>query len=242
MKKILLVDDEEYVLNDLKQTIDWKGLGIGRVFLSQSVKDALNIYNVYDPDIVISDIEMIGESGLVLLEKIRKLNSDVRFVFLTCHPDFEYVRRALQLGSCDYLLKPVDYQELEELVRNLLFEKEKSQRDLAVDGMAIGLVDSVKQFIESHLVDINKVGDIADALGVSESTLAHQFKKETNWSVTEYINKTKLSTASQLLKNTDWSIGMISDMSGFSDVSYFSKVFKKLTNLSPSEYRKAHRN
>lgn len=241
MNKIMLVDDEDYVLDDLNRNMDWKALEIGRVFLEHSAKEALEIYRLYEPDVVISDIEMIEESGLDLLEQIRKIKEDVSFVFLTCHPDYEYMRNAMQLGGCDYLLKPVNYQELETLIRRLLLKENQKRRKLVGDEIPLGLVDTAKRFIEEHLIDTGKISTIAQRLGVSESTLMHQFRKETGWSVAEYIAKARLANAAQLLKSTDWSISMISDMSGFRDAAYFSKVFRKLAGMSPSEYRKVHR-
>jgi two-component system response regulator YesN len=241
MNTVMLVDDEEYVLADLHHNVGWKALEVGRVFLEHSAKEALEVYKVYEPDVIISDIEMIEVSGLDLLGQIRMINEEVPFVFLTCHPDFSYMRQAMQLGSCDYLLKPVNYQELEALLQKLLMKEKQKQRKLAGEEIPLGLVDSAKQFVEAHLMDIGRIADIAEQLGVSESTLMHQFKKETGWSVSEYIAKTRLANASRLLKSTEWSINMISDMSGFRDAAYFSKVFRKLTNMSPSEYRKIHR-
>ena len=244
MKKVLLVDDEQYVLDDIERHMDWKQLEIGQVFRANSVKAALEIYRVYEPEIIISDIEMLEQSGLKLLEEVRKKNASAKFLFLTCHPDFTYARQALRLGIDDYLLKPVDYKELYVVVKRLLAELEhQKKQDMSelYGDVDYNLTVKAKEYIKEHLASVESVADVAEALHCSESALMKTFKKDTGWGVAEYIAKERIASAGQILKNTDWSISIISDMCGFKDQSYFSRVFKKLTNMTPNEYRRKHR-
>ncbi len=248
MYSVLLVDDENRVLNDLEQQVNWKDLGVRRLFKAASVRQALALYDDHHPDLIVSDMEMLQESGLDLLRTLREKDEDVLFLFLTCHPEFNYMQRAMQLGSCDYLLKPVDYRDLENaLLRQLrrIEQKKQKDRDSSEDSLPIrgneDLAYAAQKYIGDHIIEKIKVSDIAETLGVSEAHLMKSFKKETGWSVIEYITKKRVEMAGNLLKSTDWSVQMIANMCGYDDGQYFSRVFKKATGESPTEYQRRHR-
>jgi two-component system response regulator YesN len=67
------------------------------------------------------------------------------------------------------------------------------------------------------------------------------FKKETGMSISDYLQQTRIEYAKELLLNTDQSVSEIANASGYSNLSYFSAIFKKITGTSPGEYRKLHR-
>lgn len=243
MYQILIVDDEYRVIDDLERNIDWKGLGIGHVIRAESVQEALELYDLYLPEMILSDIEMVGKSGLDFLEAIQKKNGECRFVFLTCHPEFDYMRKAIQLGCSDYLLKPVDYQELTDIIRRMLREMEQKElEEIGDPGMSLkgehDLVLRVKKYISDHMMEKIKVTEIADQLGCSESMIARAFKNETGWSIVEYITVERITRAGELLRNTDWNIQLIAHMCGYDDSAYFSRVFKKITGVAPTSYQK----
>lgn len=120
MANLLIVDDEIYAVDGIKSGVDWERVGFSQVFEAYSMKQAQEWMERERVDVAICDVEMPGGSGLELVEWIREHHPSVETVFLTCHAEFQYAKRAVQLGSFDYLLKPVDYQELERTVRQVL--------------------------------------------------------------------------------------------------------------------------
>ena len=134
MYRILLVDDEEYALEGLKHGVDFRELGFEKVYTAGNVVAAKEILLTESVDVILCDIEMPGGSGLELLSWIRELGISVVALILTCHADFEYSRKALQLGSIDYVLKPVAYEELKEALKKALgpVQKIKRQKNAAV--------------------------------------------------------------------------------------------------------------
>ena len=80
--------------------------------------------------------------------------------------------------------------------------------------------------------------DISKAIYLSPYYLSHIFKKETRSTLLEYLTKVRIEEAKYLLENTQWNTTRISFEVGYSDQSYFCKVFKKLEGISPSNYRK----
>lgn len=120
MLNLLIVDDEIYAVEGLKTGVAWSSLGFTGVYEAYNVKDAQEIIRQVPIDIVICDIEMPEGNGFELLEWIRGHDPDIASLFLTCHADFQYAQRAIQLGTQDYLLKPVNFSELKEVVQRLI--------------------------------------------------------------------------------------------------------------------------
>ncbi|WP_253701747.1 response regulator [Bacillus sp. FJAT-27445] len=105
MYKVLIVDDELLVRVGLKTTIDWTANGFKVVAEASNGEEAYEQYKKYMPDVIITDIKMPKKDGLWLVEEIRKENRNAKILCLTCYDEFSYVRKALQLGANDYLLK-----------------------------------------------------------------------------------------------------------------------------------------
>ena len=99
------------------------------------------------------------------------------------------------------------------------------------------LVENAKRFINSRFYATIKAEEMATAMNVSYSTLIHTFKKETGKTITEYKLLKQIDEAKSLLSLTDMSINQIALNVGFSTNTYFSKIFKRETNLTPKEYR-----
>lgn len=113
---LLLVDDEEYVIESIRQNIDFVQGNIEAVYTAFSMKQAQNLMEILPIDIIISDIVMPQGSGFDFIEWVRKQNYEVQVIFLTSYAEFDYARKAIALDSVDYLLKPIDYDKLREAI------------------------------------------------------------------------------------------------------------------------------
>lgn len=135
--KLLLVDDEEYVIESIKRNLDLTETGVSEVYTAFSVQQAKNIMGMVDIDIVISDIVMPGGTGFDFVEWVRKEELKVQVIFLTSYAEFDYARRAIQLNSVDYLLKPIDFEKLKAAVQRAAesVAKEKKIQDLRQESI-----------------------------------------------------------------------------------------------------------
>lgn len=113
---ILIVDDEKYVLDGIIQGIGWECLPFENRYFARSAYDAKAIMNQVPIHVLLCDIEMPQENGLDLLAWVRAKGMDMQVVFLTSYAEFDYAKRAIQLGSFDYYLKPIDYEKLTEIL------------------------------------------------------------------------------------------------------------------------------
>lgn len=117
MYKLMIAEDEEFILEGLKSIIDWKNCELNIVHTAHDGEEAIHMWKEEQTDIVITDITMPKKNGLELLEEIRKIDSRVRFIILTGYDEFEYARTAIALDVDDYILKPINECELEKAVK-----------------------------------------------------------------------------------------------------------------------------
>ena len=171
---LLIVDDEFSTLQMLQEKLQWKKLGFSELRTALSKPEAIKLAEVYDADVLLCDIEMPRGSGLELLEWFNSYKPGVRCVFMTCHAEFSYAQRALQLGSFDYILKPPDFEKLEEILKaaidsvqthqkleqiNNSWEDNKKSiskqfwKDIFV-GDIYPSMESIKNYLSQHHLDI----------------------------------------------------------------------------------------
>lgn len=122
MYSLLLVDDEQPILNGLRYNIDWNSLGFQNIYTAQNGEEAFDILSFNRIDIVITDINMPRSNGIQLGEKIYSLYPNIKIILLSGYKEFEYAQKAVDFKAYQYVLKPVKYKELEDIVRGALVE------------------------------------------------------------------------------------------------------------------------
>lgn len=103
---LMIVEDELKLQNNLAYNMGWEDHGIEVVGAAASGEEALLLIPLRRPDLMIVDIEMQGMDGLQLMEAVREIDPDIRFIVLSGHDDFEFVQKALRCNADNYLLKP----------------------------------------------------------------------------------------------------------------------------------------
>jgi two-component system response regulator YesN len=119
MYSILVVDDDKNGINHVLSIFRKENLNISEIFTADSIEAAKKVLVENERiDILLTDIEMPNGSGLELVEWVREKNYETLFILFTCHTDFMYARKAVQLGCIDYLVKPVSEDELKDTIKN----------------------------------------------------------------------------------------------------------------------------
>lgn len=116
MLRVLIVDDEPGALKSLKYMLDWNDYGYIITGEATNGKQALELLKNESFQLVITDIRMPGMSGLELIRNIRSLSEDISIIVMSGYEEFEYVKECLKYGVKDYLLKPVDQENLSRLL------------------------------------------------------------------------------------------------------------------------------
>ncbi|QQZ59484.1 response regulator [Paenibacillus sonchi] len=139
--KVLLVDDEPIILRSLKVAIPWEELGLAIAGEARNGEAALQLIEETAPQIIISDIRMPVIDGIALMKEVLPRSSKLIFIFISGYGEFEYAREALRQGAFDYLLKPIDHDELTEMltraIARLKRQKENEQLMLSVQTLSM---------------------------------------------------------------------------------------------------------
>lgn len=112
MRKVMIVEDEEFILQGIKSIIDWDSLGLSVRHMAHNGAEALKMWEEEPVDIIITDLNMPEMDGIELLKRIRSMEERVRFIILTGYDEFSYAREAIRLEVENYILKPIDEDEL----------------------------------------------------------------------------------------------------------------------------------
>lgn len=222
--------------------------------------EAINLLNGHNFDLIITDIRMPGLSGLEIVEKIRNEEDDTPVILLTGYDDFSYAKTAIKLGISDYLLKPLNDNELCESLNKAKDSIERTRHsvtipdELSPDVLAhliadkfhgqssedSQIVNRAVAYISEHFCEGISQSDVADAIGVSAAYLSGLFREGTGESYSEFIKRLRMTKAAALLKSQpDMTVNVIAEQVGYFSDKHFISVFKKYFGNTPSEFRKA---
>jgi len=171
MIQLLIVDDEAHVVDRLQSTIDWASIGIEQVFKAYSGKEALELLEQMSIDIVITDIQMPGISGLQLIAEINRRWAKTKCILLSGYSDFNYAKEAILQGSEDYLLKPVTEQALLATVSRVM---EKLQKEWETVISTQRLTYTFKENLP--LLRGNLLNDLLQGHKISEHSLREKMQ------------------------------------------------------------------
>lgn len=130
--KMLIVDDEPVICQGLHYTIDWADYGVEVVAEAYDGNEALQVVQEHEIDLVLTDIRMEGMDGLQLAKELKLRHPQIRVIMISGYEEFEYARQAIKLDVTDYLLKPVDIDELVAAVTGIV--EDIRNQDTRVDG------------------------------------------------------------------------------------------------------------
>ncbi|MFZ7942690.1 response regulator transcription factor [Neobacillus sp. 19] len=130
MFKVLLVDDEILTIRMLQRLIDWERFNLELVGYAQDGLEAYNAYLKYEPHIIITDIQMPNMTGIEFIKKVRAINKQTEIILVSAYGDFSNIQTAMKMGCSDYILKPIDEQELHDAIKKVSekMDGEKEQR------------------------------------------------------------------------------------------------------------------
>lgn len=360
MYKVLIVDDEPWSRKVIRQLGEWDKHQLTIAGEAEDGTQGLSFINVLAPDIVITDMRMPGVDGVALLKAMNEQYPDLKIIVMSGYDDFAYLKQAIQSQAKEYLLKPVDPDELNAALARCVRELDQSKQlsviernspqlldnsalldaylelrqivygyllDLNPEGVAQTL-DSLLQFLEAEQFDRSRLMEvghdltrmleqfistseladkessashpsrlpketvwvtaadtivqirltynqvmedlleirrkkskldleevvsymdryykdaitlesIADHFYISKEHLSRSFKVYKGETITEYIVRKRMEKAMQLIVEHKLSIKHAAELTGYMDVAYFYRVFKKYYGFAPGEARKS---
>lgn len=254
MNKVLVVEDEEIIRKGLLFTVDWLRAGCVVVGEAADGNEGLAKIAALQPDIVITDVKMPFKDGLEMLaESIAVFHYEA--IILSGYGEFEYAQKAIALGVTDYLLKPIDFEQLylvlakagEKLTaaRNLRTYQRQHEGTAVFDGVLAENVmthcrnEHVQKLLEHirlHYQEKISLSELSDAYGFSSTYLNTKFKQETNYTFNDFLNRYRIVQAADLLRQNRLKVYEVAEAVGFQDYKYFNQVFKKYVGQAPGKF------
>ena len=226
MKRVLLADDEHASSEIIRYYIQKHNLPLEIVGESVRGDETLAAIHRLHPDIVFLDIEMPVMNGLQVMDAVNKeYTGDISFILITAYDSFEYVQQALRLGAKDFLIKPILYEQFQEML----------QRVLGYNYYLNPLLNQVLEYLSEHYSEEVSLKDCATVLSASEGYISRLLRNNTGKTFTSYVNHLRIEKAKELL-HQGVAVKTVAAKVGYNNLHYFYRVFKKETGYTPKGY------
>ncbi|MFD0693369.1 response regulator [Paenibacillus sp. GCM10027628] len=151
MLRAAVFDDEYIVLQGLSEMIDWSSFGIELIGTADNGLSALDLFRKHRPELIFTDIRMPGMDGLELIEEIMGEAPETLCIVFSGFNEYEYVKRAINLGVADYLEKPITIPTIEKAIRKVM-DKISQQREM--QELKTKVNNSKRELLEKATLDL----------------------------------------------------------------------------------------
>jgi two-component system response regulator YesN len=238
---VLIVEDESLIMQDILALYDWHGAGYRTVTAANGVQ-ALQRFAEERPRLVLTDVRMPHMDGLAMIERIRAIAPETRFIILSAYSDFEYARQGMRLGVSEYILKRDLTAQTIQAALDRVFAPSPQTPTVpagAEDKKLSPIVERAAAYIrENYQRPELRIGGIALACGISAGRLSVRFRDEMDTTVNEYVTFVRMEKAKQLLASGKYHVGEVADLVGYRDKAYFSTLFQSRTGVKPNKYHR----
>lgn len=255
--KCVIADDEAAARIAVRKLVDWQSFGIELCGEAEDGDRFMELMEKEIPDLAVIDMKMPGICGDRLIDAINNKYNRTQIIVCSGFNDFQYLRAAILNNVVDYLLKPIDPDELNKAVKRAVQhlceerEKEGEIKTLYFPDRKIMLhYRRLKQeheqiykmivYMDENYKEKITLNTLSESFFWSKEYISKRFKEVIGCSVSEYLTYIRLEKCKELLSQ-NIKLSVIIGETGFSDESHLVKMFKKYTNMSPSEYKKCKR-
>lgn len=236
--KILIVDDEPLILQGLVKIVKEAAPVQTEVIAGNNAYEALELMKNNKPDVTLTDLNMPEIDGFELIHEAKQHDLCQRFIILTGYDEFEYARKAIRAGVVDYLLKPINKDEIAALLHQIFKELPKD-----ADSDYRHHAAKILSYIDRNYSQELSLDMLAEYMNLHPNYISSLFKKETGATFIHYLNTLRINEAKKLLVEIrQIPVNMIGSKVGYENRHYFNKVFKKYTGITPGKYREDRSN
>ncbi|MDA9470279.1 helix-turn-helix domain-containing protein [Enterococcus sp. 5H] len=244
MCRLLIASNDSSEQNLLQQTIHDSFMNIKILPFASTQAEALMIAEKYVPEILLIAIDHLDVDGFLVKREIVQQFPNIKVIILTACTDFQSVHQALRCSVIDYLLTPIDSNELKFAIdRSVKSLNQVSLMDVLNNKptvLAKEQINTILDYIHDHYNEEINLATLADIMHLNRHYTSRFFKETVGMNFIDYLTTYRIEKAKQLLMRTEESITEISGTVGYIDSTYFSKLFKKKVGQSPHQFRKLY--
>lgn len=251
MYRLLVVDDEKDIRENIRYLLDWDDYGVRQIETAATYEEAVNKALDFRPHIMLMDVNLSGGRwGYELVEHLRAAGLKVVCAMISGYDDFRYMQRSMQASAKDYLLKPIDRKELERFVERVIVEelkgklpeKQVSQPDvdpvLGIEYEKLSkITNKIILIVKSDYKNSLSLVGIGEMFCMSSKYIGRIFLQETGMKFSEYLMAYRMIRAKQLIETTGDKIAVIAGRVGYTQLNNFYVHFKEYYGTSPTVLR-----
>lgn len=236
--KLLIADDEDMIRNGIAKYIKLHTDRYETIYLAKNGQEALDIIYRHKPDIMLLDVQMPHKDGIEVMQEAYRAGVLPCTIILSGYDEFRYAQQAIRLGARDYLLKPSRSSDILKKLNAIADEKFKEPEEpvLLPEGRN-RIVERAKDYLEEHYYEDLSLTEVAEYVGITASYLSNLFSKQVGMKFVDYLNEVRIDHACTYLQQNYLKNYEIAYKVGFRDEKYFSKVFRRVMDMTPSEYK-----
>lgn len=237
--KLLIAEDEAAIRNGMEKYIRLHTDRFSKIYMAKNGQEAVDIIFQYRPEVMLLDIRMPKKSGLDVMKEAKEGGIVPETIILSGYDEFSYAQQALRFGARDYMLKPSRSIDILKKLLEIVDEMEGGQEggsDLR-EGCPQAM-NRAKEYMEEHYAEKVTLQRVADVAGISSGYLSTLFSQYLDCGFVDYLNKIRIEHACDYLRQNYFKVYEIAYKVGYRDKKYFARVFRKVTGMSPGEYRK----
>ncbi|WHY72038.1 response regulator transcription factor [Fictibacillus enclensis] len=244
MSELLIVDNDKQCRKEVCAIIQESKYSFLSIYESSTAHRGMLLLKQSKPSALMIDISLPDTDGIAFGKIALQLYPDLPIIVMTQLKMFELVQSSINAGFLGYLLKPLSKNELiETLDRVLIPVLSKSINQVMKSNEEPFTADlknpigSAIQYMQIYYSEPLTLKGVADKVYLSPSYFSKMFKEETGMTFVEYLSFVRVQKAKSLLRMSTLPIEVIANNAGFANSGYFATTFKKLTGITPSDYR-----
>lgn len=255
MIRLLIADDEMLEREALAELVMRRFDHEVILEKAENGRKAADTAILWEADLILMDIEMPGMNGLDAARAVLTQRPECKVIFITAYSLFQYAHEAVHLGACDYLLKPVNPDEVEAAIRRAIRQIEAGRKLAALapaepaadpeaeteggesDRNALVMAHVRKYMEDNYMFDLS-LDSVSEILHISPAYLSAQFKKYQKTNFLDCLTELRINAAKELLSDPFRPTAEVAAAVGYEDSSYFARAFKKRTGMTPTQFRK----
>jgi YesN/AraC family two-component response regulator len=253
MLRLLIIDDEATIRTGVATYFPWASLGIEVAGACRDGLEALALMETTRVDLVLCDIGMPRMNGIAFAEAVRERQlasgrgCPCDIVFISAHKDFDYAKRAIELGVREYIVKPAGYEELFEVFSRLVRERELArERQLAgqppapdaAPAPSSTLAERTRRLIEADLAAIT-LPAAAEKLDMSPNYLSAKLRQECGRTFSDLLLEARMARASAILQDPAARVGQAARLVGYANTKSFIRAYRLAFGGPPTVIRRS---